>query len=472
LARGPTERGDFQTPRVLAQDVTAWLQRRGVSPQTVVEPTCGRGTFLQAALERWPTLAIGLGVELSPAYVAEANRSVGAAPKIRVVEGNFFSFPWKEQLGELPQPMLVLGNPPWVTNSQLMAMGSTNLPVKKIQKGVSGLASKTGNSNFDICESMIATMLSWPELGSLAMLCKGQVARRVLAQVFSSEKNRARAPSCAFVHIDARQHFGASVDAGLLWIDRLSIAGKPLQCDVFADLQAEQPQSVLRFDGKALVKSLARKRPTRPTASDTLRWRSGIKHDCARIMELSLQKGVLRNGEGAAVQIESERLYPLLKSSDLSGTPGKERPRRFMVVPQTRVGEDTAPLAQTAPATWQYLNEHGARLDARKSAIYRNQTRFAIFGVGPYTFTPWKVAISGLYKQSRFSLVGPIEGKPVVFDDTCVFLGFDTQEAAERMAERLNAGPAQRALHARVFWDSKRPITAAVLQALLSDLSL
>lgn len=440
----------------------------------MVEPTCGRGAFLKAALERWPEIQSALGVELSPEYVAQAMRNVGAAPNTRIIEGNFFSFPWREQLREQPHPMLILGNPPWVTNSQLMAIGSTNLPVKKSQKGVGGLAAKTGGSNFDICESMIQTMLSWPETGSLAMLCKGQVARRVLAQLFADQKNSERAPTCVFVHIDARQHFGASVDAGLLWIDRLSVAGRPLHCDVFRDLQAEQPQSVLRFDGRVLVKSLAGKRRTAPQnpGNDRLRWRSGIKHDCARIMEISLQDGVLRNGEGAAVQIESERLYPFMKSSDLSGTPRKERPCRFLVVPQNRLGDDTAALAQTAPATWQYLNEHGPRLDARKSAIYRNRPRFAIFGVGPYTFAPWKVAISGLYKQSRFSLVGPREGKPVVFDDTCVFLGFDTQGAAERMAERLNAAPAQRALQARVFWDSKRPITAAVLQALFGDLSL
>lgn len=458
----------------LAQDVTAWLQRRGLSPLTVVEPTCGRGTFLQAALACWPKLQVALGVELSREYVAEANRNVGAARSIRILEGNFFAFPWREQLCELPQPMLVLGNPPWITNSQLMAMGSTNLPVKKSQKGMSGLAAKTGRSNFDICESMIETMLSWPEPGSLAMLCKGQVARRVLAQLFASEKNPERAPVCAFVHIDAKQHFGASVDAGLLWIDRLSIAEWPLHCDVFANLQAEKPQSVLRFDGKVLVKSLAQNRRTGTSQAGNvpLRWRSGIKHDCARIMELSLQEGVLRNGEGAAVAIESDRIFPLLKSSDLSGVAGKNRPSRFLVVPQNRVGDDTSTLAKTAPATWQYLNKHGPPLDARKSAIYRNRPRFAIFGVGPYTFMPWKVAISGLYKQSHFSLVGPIEGKPVVFDDTCVFLGFDTKEAAARMAERLNAGPAQHALQARVFWDSKRPITVEVLQALLRDLSL
>jgi len=457
----------------LALEVTRWLQRRGITPKAVVEPTCGQGTFLKAARTQWPGLSAVLGVELNPAYVAEAKRNLGDAPNTQVLEGNFFDFPWAAHLRSLPQPMLALGNPPWVTNSQLMAMGSTNLPAKQSRKGQSGLDARTGRSNFDICESMIETMLSWSEIGSLAMLCKGQVARRVLAQLFVRVTNPENSPTCAFVHIDARQHFGANVDAGLLWIDRLSAAASPFQCEVFSDLQAEHPQNVLRFDGATLTRSLRNhKQAPSVDPESTLRWRSGIKHDCARIMELSLQDGILRNGEGTAVSLESERLFPLLKSSDLSGAAGKNRPRRFLLVPQARVGEDTRQLEISAPATWQYLSGHAPRLDARKSAIYRKQPRFAIFGVGPYTFAPWKVAISGLYKQSRFTLVGPVEGKPVVFDDTCVFLGFDTQDAAERMAERLNAPAAQHALQARVFWDSKRPITATVLQALLRDLSL
>ena len=62
------------------------------------------------------------------------------------------------------------------------------------------------------------------------------------------------------------------------------------------------------------------------------------------------------------------------------------------------------------------------RLDRRASAVYRNQPRFSIFGVGPYTFCKWKVMVSGFYKSWRFVAVGPVENRPVLCDDTCYFL--------------------------------------------------
>jgi S-formylglutathione hydrolase FrmB len=42
--------------------------------------------------------------------------------------------------------------------------------------------------------------------------------------------------------------------------------------------------------------------------------------------------------------------------------------------------------------------------------------------VGPYTFAPWKVAVSGLHRPPDFDVVGPLGGRPVILDDTCYLL--------------------------------------------------
>jgi len=42
--------------------------------------------------------------------------------------------------------------------------------------------------------------------------------------------------------------------------------------------------------------------------------------------------------------------------------------------------------------------------------IYCGKPRFFIFGVGDYTFTPWKVAVSSFYKIPHFIKVGPMDG--------------------------------------------------------------
>jgi hypothetical protein len=136
-----------------------------------------------------------------------------------------------------------------------------------------------------------------------------------------------------------------------------------------------------------------------------------------------------------------------------------------VLVTQERPGDDTAAIESRAPKTWRYLCAHGDRLDARRSSIYRHRPRFSVFGVGPYTFAPWKVAISALHKQVAFAVIGPVDGRPAVLDDTCYHLSYESEAEARSMAERLR-GDASRALQSLIFWDAKRPITTEVLQRL------
>lgn len=131
-----------------------------------------------------------------------------------------------------------------------------------------------------------------------------------------------------------------------------------------------------------------------------------------------------------------------------------------------KVGDNTLAIQLNAPRTWAYLQAHGERLDKRKSSIYKNRPRFSIFGVGDYSFAPWKVAIAGLYKRLNFIAVGPHENKPTVFDDTCYFIPCHTQAEAEFLAAMLNTEPAQQFYQSFIFWDAKRPITAKILQKL------
>ena len=105
-------------------------------------------------------------------------------------------------------------------------------------------------------------------------------------------------------------------------------------------------------------------------------------------------------------------------------------------------------------------------LDNRKSKIYKNQPRFSIFGVGSYTFKPWKIAICGLYKRLEFRLIGKLSEKPVVFDDTVYFLSFDNEETAQKTFEILTSPAAINYYSSLIFWDEKRPIKSSILNSL------
>jgi hypothetical protein len=128
------------------------------------------------------------------------------------------------------------------------------------------------------------------------------------------------------------------------------------------------------------------------------------------------------------------------------------------------VGDPTDEIKRTAPKTWRYLLDHGKQLDKRGSSIYTKRARFAVFGVGDYSFAPAKVAISGLYKNLHFQPVGSSGGKPVMVDDTCYFIPCDTKSEADFFADLLNSEMAQRFISALVFTDAKRPVTIDVLK--------
>jgi hypothetical protein len=465
-ARTKIELGDFQTPPDLAAAVCRVLCARGLAPRAIVEPTCGTGSLLLAALDAFPGASHALGADLNEAHVAAARaqlRGRVSTQRVDVEPLNFFTADWAARIAALPSPVLCIGNPPWVTSADLGRLRSRNLPEKTNFHRRSGLDAMTGKSNFDISEWMLIQLLSWLDGrdAALAMLCKTSVARKVLGFGWRAGW---RIASAAIYRIDSVRQFGAAVDACLL-VCELGAAGAP-RCAVFDAVDAAQPAGELgQVDGR-LVADLARYRRWQHLLGESpYPWRSGIKHDCAAVMELRRIGDQLHNGLGEAVEVEDRLLYPMRKSSELARD-GDAPPGRVMLVPQRTIGEDTSRLAEAAPRAWRYLARHRAALDRRASAIYRGRPPFAIFGVGDYTFAPWKVAISGLYKKLRFRVVGPEAGKPVVFDDTCYFVACASCAEAELVATLLSSDIAREFFAAFVFWDAKRPITAELLRRL------
>ncbi|MCA9997741.1 MAG: hypothetical protein KDE56_18410, partial [Anaerolineales bacterium] len=299
----------------------------------------------------------------------------------------------------------------------------------------------------------------------LAMLCKTPVIRRVLQAVWQNST----APGTFHLYrFDAQAVFNASVDACLFVYQPGSTFS--FTCPIYQGLSSDNLLTEIGYRNGQLVANAAyydrwqhlQKPKGQPTR---YQWRSGIKHDCAPVMELHKEGRCYVNKLGGRYELEAKYLYPLWKSSDVANGEAK-RPFRWLLVPQRSVGESTLPIQRTAPKTWQYLQDHAPYFDRRKSRIYQNRPRFSIFGVGSYTFAPWKVAISGLYKKLEFVVIEPKNHSPVVLDDTCYFLAAESQEEAVLLADLLNSQPAREFLGAFIFWEAKRPITATILNQL------
>jgi hypothetical protein len=255
------------------------------------------------------------------------------------------------------------------------------------------------------------------------------------------------------------------VDACLL----TCVLAPAAQCDacaVFTSLASRSPKNLIGYVDGHLVADMDRYLRWQPLLGpERYRWRSGVKHDCAGVMELQRTHQGYVNGLDESVDIEDEFVYPLYKSSDVArGRCGA--PDRYVLLTQKRVGEDTSWIKDRAPKTWRYLERHASRLDARRSSIYTGQPRFAVFGVGDYAFAPWKVAVSGLYHGLEFRVLAPDAEKPALLDDTCYFIGCDSAAEAEYISGLLNSQVAHEFFSAFLFPDAKRPVTIDLLRKL------
>ncbi len=460
------EYGDFQTPLNLAQAVCRKLVELGVSPGVIIEPTCGIGAFIEAASRAFPAAAKIIGVELNDEYITAAQRTISALPQaenIEIVRGDFFQLNWEQFLSNSRQSLLVLGNFPWVTNSQQGSIGGKNLPTKLNFQNHRGVDALTGKSNFDISEWMLmqtAQCLNHRN-AALAMLCKLSVARKFLHYL---QTQKIGVSASAIYRIDAKKHFGAAVEACLLFC-KFDETARAYDYVVYESLEALTGSRVGHRNGMSIGNLEAYEALHHLQGNGKGDWRSGIKHDCAEILELKRSgKGYL-NGLGENVEIEEAYLYPLLKGSDIANNRSAATDR-YLLVTQKLVGEPTNAIREFAPKTWTYLEAHADCFTKRKSKIYQGAPRFSVFGVGAYTFAPYKIAICGLYKKLAFRLVSPMADKPVVFDDTVYFLSFDDAAAAQETLAFLTSDAAQSFLSSLIFWDEKRPIKSSILNRL------
>lgn len=461
------EFGDFQTPPSLANDVCSLIKAIGCTPSSILEPTCGEGNFLLAALDSFDTVIDARGYDINLTYVHLLREKLLDYSVASVDQADFFKANWKVILDDLPDPLLVIGNPPWVTNSELTSLDSTNLPAKQNFKNHTGWEAITGASNFDISEWMLIRMLEWvrDRKAMVAMLCKTAVARKVLLHEWKKYPDAGHAK---MFMIDAPKDFGASVEACLFVYDTHQ-SGVSKVCGVYSELSLDSQVTSFGFEENQLIANIHYfrkwKHVVKNSDDENFIWRSGIKHDCSSVMELTREDGRFMNKLGEAVEIEDTYVFPMMKSSHVANSSNVSLDR-FMIVTQKFVGQETQSIRLHAPKTWKYLSEHQQFFDRRKSAIYKNRPQFSIFGIGDYSFAPWKVAISGLYKKLYFVVIGPKHGKPVVLDDTCYFLPCQEEGDAQLLAELLNSDPAKEFFSSFIFWDAKRPITAKVLRKL------
>lgn len=463
------EYGDFQTPPSLAKRVCRLVAASGLRPATVIEPTCGEGAFLMAAADAFPFAKL-YGYDRNPRYVEAARRRMSCDGRLRIDAVDFFSHDWDAALASFADPILVLGNPPWVTSATVGTLGGGNLPTKSNADKPPGIHAITGSANFDISEWMIRQNIRWlnGRVGTVAVLCKTSVARKVLRHAWSS---RFAFKDASIHSIDAAAEFGVAVDACLLQInfDARFEHGRAKQesgqrCTVYDNLASAEPATAIRLPGRFAACRCGCLRTMVGVAQRWLRWLAfGAEARLQPRLRIASRTGWVAqqsgrgrvSGSGCRVPAAEElgcgpRSHP---AQACAGAAALDE--RVAVDAPTASAQGVALLAgpSRSPgcARQRHLSRPPAVLHLRRGRLF---------------LSPWKVAIAGLYKSLRFEKVAPLDGRPVLLDDTCYFLPCETEADCNALIGLLRSPPATEFYSALTFWDAKRPITAKLLNQL------
>lgn len=454
---GSREYGDYQTPIAFAETVCHYLKDyHHINPSAIIDPTCGIGNFLKSSL--FLEAKEYYGIEINPEYCKKCKDFI-RDERVNIINSDFFSFSSKSLIKDNRQ-ILIIGNPPWVTNSTLSAIHSDNLPVKKNFKRLKGIDAITGASNFDICEYIILQLINEYRLTNtmISMLCKTSVARNIFREL---KRNNTPFVSCDILEFNALKVFGINASACVLVVQ---LTEQQISSDVCNIYDFENPKTIVSRFGYSNGKFYSNLNAEIENFDGQccFEWRQGVKHDCSKVMELTLQNDALQNGQREIVQIEDDIVFPLVKSS-MFKAPVIHDFSKFVIVTQKRVREDTTHLKQKLPKTWNYLTDHAEQFRKRKSTIYHGAPPFSMFGIGDYAYSKYKVGISGFYKQPLFSVLYSDDDRPVMTDDTCYFICFDDFDMAYVAMLLLNSERVQAFLLSIAFLDSKRPYTKKIL---------
>lgn len=455
---GKREYGDYQTPEYFSLAVCKYLKnQRRINPAVIIEPTCGVGSFVKSSLIFNASKVIG--IEINSEYCDICKNNISES-KVHIINADLFTFDFKT-IATNNDRLLIVGNPPWVNNSTLSSLNSANLPDKINFKGLKGMDAITGASNFDICEYIILQLIAsfHGTNTTIAMLCKTSVARNIFVEL---KRTHIKFNSCDILEFDAKKVFGINASACLLVIDLSMDNISDNICNVYSFDEPQKIKSSFGYvDGK-FYSNITEKKGDDFSGSCCFEWRQGVKHDCSKVMELSFDGGSLVNGLKENVNIENSYIFPLIKSS-MFKSPLIFDSRKYVIVTQKKIREDTSHIAVDAPKTWHYLNSHKEYFAKRRSSIYKDAPDFSMFGIGDYSYAPYKVGVSGFYKKPLFSLIGSSGGIPIMTDDTSYFICFPTYDTAYVAMLVLNSARVQHFLSTIAFMDAKRPYTKKVL---------
>ncbi len=407
----------------------AWLDGA-----TVLDPTCGQGAFLEAFV----SLARREGISVAPDALArlhgieivEADKSrllerMSACYNTELVANNITTADFITTEIQARYDVIV-GNPPWTNFTDLPDELKTKWAPAFISHQLVEDKRKVllGSSRADVASLVLKKALDG------VLTAAGRAAFFIpLSIFFNSGANDLFRPFPGSRHgyrvvqlwdFGREPAFeGIATRYGAVLFDRQGAQRWPVETDVLRDgiwtrsysAAGDQRSGAWR---RYETPDTDEQRCRAIAISPSQKPRQGVNTCGANDVFIFERAGdKLRNGFGKEWELEEELLFPLMNAGSF-GRPQRV-PQRWILVPHdTGSGR---PLAWDTIAKYQrvasYLSRYREALIRRKGTLINAHIRrgywWALLGVGPYAFAPWKVAWEALGRKSFTPVV--LEGR-------------------------------------------------------------
>ncbi|WP_135830689.1 N-6 DNA methylase [Halorussus halobius] len=462
--------GEYNTPRGVAELAVEQLDV-GAPTETFLDPGCGSGVFLAAAIDRKREALAGerapadvvdavtesvLGIDLNPVTVESAKLGyvLALGPELAAADAPEVEVPVflgdalaltredplavdefgterarADQSGTFAVDHLV-GNPPWTTWADLTdrlkdAWRDTYVESLDLFPH-GGAAARLGHGNDDVSVqfALVCVRRYLRAGGDAAFVLKRDAMKGPAGTLLRSQRVGDRSVAVRSVQdfTDLRP-FGDQVDAGAA-VYALSADDDP-EFPIRATAWTRESGSGARetdapafSSADAMRASLARAEtslvpvePDDPTSAwvrrDAERRALGDCHHEIRHGLKDDAKDVFSVEAGDLAALDADLVYPYLRSKHVVKYGLFGHDRHL--VPMARAGEDNEDeLRSRYPDTYDYLARHRDRLEARGSSWLDRGPFYSLFGLGEYTWADYKVVWCRLGFKPHFAVVSTV----------------------------------------------------------------
>jgi len=491
--------GEYYTPDWLAEHVLDQVGYHGQPGARLLDPACGSGTFLVAAIRRLrknlgkessllPTIlnnVVGLDLHPLAAITSRANYLLAVADLLPLAASPDIPVYVCDSILDGPGPAAlgngfdyVVGNPPWIAWDNLPT--DYRLATRPLWQhyGLFSLGAREarhGGGKKDLAMLMlyVAADRYLRPGGRLGMVVTQTVFQtRGAGDGFRRFRLGPDGPWLGVLRVDdlvAMRPFGDAANwSSTLVLEKgrptqyplpymkWSSAGQQHVCrasPIAADRpgspwlvvpESQHPGELARLVGRA---DYSGHLGANSGGANAVYWLEVLDHAPGGVRVRNLAANSKTAVETLETVIEPQLLYPLVRWADVDRY--RAGPSAHLLLPQdaaTRAGVDPAWLERELPRTYAYLQRFEPLL-VRRAAYRRYQAEkpfYSMYNVGPYTLAPIKVIWRRMDRRIRAAVVEPVNDpwlgpRPVVPQETCVLVACNSADEAHYLCAVLNS---------------------------------